>query len=66
VAVAFSVDFIALIEGRTTASVWDFGDVVTVTNQPCTSHAWALPSDYAVVLRAFNESQPAGISATLP
>ncbi len=61
----FSVGFTALIDGRTTGSVWDFGDGSAVTNQPYTSHAWTTPGDYAVVLRGYNESQPNGISATV-
>ena len=65
VVTGFTVQFTALIEGRTTASAWDFGDGITATNQPYTSHAWAAPGDYAVVLRAYNESQPGGISATV-
>src|SRR5262249_33406244 len=55
----------ALIEGRTTASSWDFGDGSTATNKPYISHAWTTLGDYAVVLRAYNESQPGGISATV-
>jgi hypothetical protein len=65
VAVGFPVDLTARIEGRAAASSWDFGDGATATNQPYTSHAWAAPGDYAVVLRAYNESQPGGISATV-
>jgi len=60
----FTVQLTALIKGRTTASVWDFGDGIRATNQPYTPHAWAALGDYAVVLRAYNESQPGGISAT--
>src|SRR6185369_11867724 len=36
----------------------------TATNQPFTSHAWAAPGNYTVVLLAYNQSQPGGISAT--
>jgi hypothetical protein len=61
----FTLQLTALIEGRTTGSYWDFGDGFTVTNQPYTSHAWPTLGDYAVVLRAFNESEPLGISATV-
>src|SRR5439155_9908417 len=61
----FTVQLTGLIEGRTSASVWDFGDGVTIANQPYTSHAWTAPGNYAVVLRAYNESQPGGISATV-
>ena len=61
----FPLELTALIEGRTTASVWDFGDGVVVSNQPYASHAWTAPGDYAVVLRAYNESHPGGVSATV-
>ena len=60
----FTLAFTAFIEGRTTASVWDFGDGVVVSNRPWASHAWAAPGDYAVVLRAYNDSLPGGVSAT--
>ncbi|MCX6928290.1 MAG: PKD domain-containing protein, partial [Verrucomicrobia bacterium] len=60
----FTVQLTALIEGRTTASSWDFGDGTKLTNQPYASHAWAALGDYPVVLHAFNESQPGGITAT--
>jgi PKD repeat protein len=65
VTMGYTVQLTAGIEGRTTASGWDFGDGITDTNQPFTSHAWTALGDYAVVLRAFNESQPGGISATV-
>src|SRR5262249_28124588 len=47
------------------ASIWDFGDGTSVSNQPYTSHAWTVPGDYAVVLRADNEGQSGGVSATV-
>ncbi|HTL55422.1 MAG TPA: PKD domain-containing protein [Candidatus Limnocylindrales bacterium] len=65
VATGFTVQLTGLITGRAAASSWDFGDGITISNQPYASHAWASPGDYAVILRAYNESQPAGISATL-
>ena len=34
-----------------------------VSNRPYASHAWAAPGDYAVVLRAYNDSRPGGVSA---
>jgi len=61
----FGVTFTAVIEGHAAASVWDFGDGVTVGNQPITSHAWAVPGDYEVVLRAYNETHPTGVSASV-
>jgi len=65
VAVGFTVQLTGFIEGRAAASSWDFGDGATATNQPYTAHAWTVPGDYAVVLRAYNESQPGGICATV-
>ncbi|HEY5911103.1 MAG TPA: Calx-beta domain-containing protein [Verrucomicrobiae bacterium] len=65
VAVGFPVAFTALIEGRATTSVWDFGDGAMTTNQPFTTHTWAAPGEYAVVLRAYNDSHPEGVSATV-
>ena len=65
VAVGFPVGFTALIEGRTSASVWDFGDGIVVSNRPYASHAWAAPGDYTLVLWAYNDSQPGGVSATV-
>jgi hypothetical protein len=65
VAQGYSVGLTALISGRVSFCTWDFGDGFTVTNEPYTSHAWLVPGDYPVVLRAFNESLPTGVSATV-
>ena len=65
VTVGYPVGLTALIEGRTTESVWDFGDGTVVSNQAYTAHAWTTPGDYPVVLWAYNESYPAGVSATV-
>jgi hypothetical protein len=65
VATSFPLDLTALIEGRTTASVWDFGDGVVVSNRPYATHAWAVPGDRTVVLRAYNESHLEGVIATV-
>jgi hypothetical protein len=65
VLVGYAMSLTALIEGRTTQSVWDFGDGVVVSNRPYASHAWAAPGDYAVALLAYNEANVAGVSATL-
>jgi hypothetical protein len=63
-AVGYPVCFTALIDGRTTESVWDFGDGNTATNQPYVTHDWLEAGDYSVILRAYNESQSGGVSAT--
>ena len=34
-------------------------------NEPYTSHTWTAPGDYLVALWAYNDSYPAGVSATL-
>jgi len=56
VAVGFSVSFQSQINGRVSASSWDFGDGVVVSNRPYASHVWLGDGDYVVVLRAYNES----------
>jgi hypothetical protein len=66
VAVGFAVDFQAVIGGRVSASRWDFGDGMVVSNRPWAAHAWAVAGDYLVEVRAYNESYPAGVAATVP
>jgi PKD repeat protein len=63
-ATGFAAAFAANISGRVSASTWDFGDGTVVSNRPYASHAWAVAGDYAVVLRAYNNSYPGGVSAT--
>ena len=65
VAVGFAVDFQGLIGGRVSASRWDFGDGVVVSNRPYASHAWNAPGDYAVELRGYNGSNPSGLAASV-
>ena len=65
VAVGFPLRFRADIMGRTTRSAWDFGDGTVVSNNPYALHAYTSPGVYAVLLRAYNESYPQGITATV-
>jgi hypothetical protein len=65
VSIGYPVGLTAFIEGRTDLSVWGFGDGFVQVNEPYTSHAWTAPGDYLVALWAFNESYPAGVSATV-
>jgi len=65
VAVGFTVSFDAAINGQVSASSWEFGDGVVVSNRPFASHAWADAGDYSVVLRSYNNDQPAGVAATV-
>jgi hypothetical protein len=64
VAVGFAIPLESAISGRLSASSWDFGDGVVVSNQPYASHAWAATGNYPVVLRAWNNDYPGGIAAT--
>jgi parallel beta-helix repeat protein len=65
VAAGFTVDFKATIDGRCSASRWEFGDGVVVSNRPYASHSWVAAGDYPVVLRAYNESYPGGVTVTV-
>jgi hypothetical protein len=65
VAMGFALDFQAVIGGRVSASRWDFGDGLVWSNRLYASHAWAAPGDYLVELRAYNESYPTGMAATV-
>ncbi len=65
VAVGFGVSLGALINGQLSASRWDYGDGVVVSNRPSSSHVWNAPGDYLVELRAYNETYPAGVAATV-
>jgi len=58
------VDFRADIDGRVSESTWDFGDGSVLSNRPYARHSWARQGEYEVVLRAYSDSYPAGISAT--
>jgi hypothetical protein len=65
IAIGFPVAFVAQITGPLTASVWDFGDGMVVSNHPYASHAWALPGSYLVRLDGYNDSWPGGVSASV-
>jgi PKD repeat protein len=65
VAAGYAVDLTGLITGRVAASVWDFGDGTGANNRPYANHAWLTPGEYTVALRAYNESHPEAVSATV-
>jgi parallel beta-helix repeat protein len=60
-----TLSFAGQNSGRIAASAWDFGDGVVVSNQPYVSHAWSAPGLYTVRLTGYNDSWPAGVSATV-
>jgi hypothetical protein len=61
----FAGNFAAQISGHTDMCLWDFGDGIQATNQPYVSHIWTTVGNYQVSLRAFNESNPTGVQATI-
>jgi hypothetical protein len=52
-------------QGGVTATRWEFDDGTIVSNQPYASHSWSETGSHPVVLRAFNESHLAGVTATV-
>ncbi len=65
VTVGFRVQFRADISGRTTGSAWLWGDGAAATNRPYAEHAFSSTGRYPVLLNAFNESYPLGVTATV-
>src|ERR1019366_8706608 len=63
VAANFPANFTGIILGHATKVLWDFGDGASVTNQLFVSHNWSASGNYTVVLTAFNDSNPGGVSA---
>jgi hypothetical protein len=61
----FMVNFTAAIDGRATANRWEFGDGMAESNRPYASHGWAMAGDYLVVLHAYNDTDPDGVSAVV-
>ena len=60
----YPVTLVAKISGHASGTCWDFGDGDIATNQPYLSYGWAIGGDYPVVLTAYNDSNPGGISVT--
>jgi parallel beta-helix repeat protein len=59
-----AIAFSAQINGLCTSNRWSFDDGSTLTNSLYAHRAWAVPGDYAIVLRAYNLTYPQGIAAT--
>ena len=64
VSTGFPVDFTAHISGRTTANLWYLGQGQVVNDEVYTSRSWSEPGTYPVLLRAYNQSHPDGVTAT--
>jgi parallel beta-helix repeat protein len=66
VATGFPIHFTAMITGHASSNHWDFGDGTGADNQSFSAaHSWVAAGDYPVVLTAYNDSNPGGVSATL-
>ncbi len=66
VAAGFTVNLAANLVGRASANRWEFGDGIILSNQPVSvSRSWSEPGDYALVFRAYNDSNPGGVTASL-
>lgn len=61
----FPIDFTATIAGGAIRSEWSFGDGSSiVTNSPYATHSWSSTGVFEVVLTAYNDFQPGGVSVT--
>jgi hypothetical protein len=61
----FEIDFTAQISGCSSGTRWEFGDGTVLSNRLTPKHAWHAAGNYSVVMRAFNQTYPAGVSATV-
>jgi hypothetical protein len=58
--------FQGTITGRASRVEWSFGDGPTVTNSGAgISHQWTNSGDYTVTFTAYNNDNPAGVSANI-
>ena len=64
-ATGFAVNFTGMIVGHAGADSWNFGDGTLVSNQLSAAHSWSSAGTYPVVLTVYNDSNPAGVSATI-
>ncbi len=64
VSTGFAVHFTAQMGGHAGGNTWNFGDGTMATNSPYILHSWSAAGNYQVVLTAYNETYPNGLSAT--
>ncbi len=64
IALGYPITFQADISGLAYSNVWSIGDGPTVTNEPYVTYSWPAVGSYPVVLTAYNDSNPGGISVT--
>ncbi len=65
VAVGYMTKFSGGITGKASRFEWNFGDGIVETGRLNLSHAWDTPGQYDVVLTAYNEDWPGGVSTTV-
>ena len=66
VLVGLPVTFTASIDGRAFSSAWHFGDgSAAVSNRPCFAYTFTNAGLFPVELKAFNETNPQGVAATV-
>jgi hypothetical protein len=61
----FGVAFASRIDGYAGANRWEVDGTTIVSNRLGWTTSWLTPGDHSVVLRAYNQSNPGGISATV-
>jgi len=64
VATGITVNFTASITGHATSNVWDFADGTKLNNELFATHSWNPGGDYPVQLTVYNDTYPAGVTAT--
>ena len=57
--------FFADIKGRASQNIWTFNDGTAETNKVQVTHSWSAFGEYNVILTAFNDTYPAGISNSI-
>jgi PKD repeat protein len=60
----YSSELYGEVIGAATMHIWDFGDGSVATNELFPVHVWDVSGYYDVVLSAFNDTYPAGVSVT--
>ena len=61
----FPLPLSARVQGRVTGIRWDMGDGTIVSNRAFLRYAWSNAGIYSLRLTAFNDSFPAGLSASV-
>jgi len=63
--VGAELEFKAIIFGKPASNYWSFGDGAASPDKYITDHSFSAAGEYEVILSAFNNDNPAGVSATI-